>query len=140
MVDPKELVRRYYEEVVSTGAVDLVEQYVAEDYVEVHDGVRHALGVEGARDHIVGVRATYADLRLEVERQIAEDEWVATLLTMRGIHRGEWLGIPATGREIAVTTVNLDRVVDGKIVEHGGAANLLGPLLEAGALRPASPP
>jgi hypothetical protein len=33
-----------------------------------------------------------------------------------------------------VTAVNIDRVVDGRIVEHGGAANLLGPLLEIGAI------
>ena len=31
--------------------------------------------------------------------------------------------------------MNLDRVVGGRIVEHGGAANLLGPLLEIGAVR-----
>lgn len=81
----KWLVRRSYEEVVSTGAVDVLERFVSPDYVEVHDGERYALGLEGAREYIRGVRRTYPDLRLTVE---------------------------------------------------GGAANLLGPLLEAGAIRP----
>jgi hypothetical protein len=54
---------------------------------------------------------------------------------MRGTHRGEWLGIAPTGKPVEMTAVNVDRVVDGKIVEHGGAANLLGPLLEIGAVR-----
>lgn len=54
------------------------------DYVEVHEGVRHPIGIEGARAHVTGVRATYPDLRLTVERQIAEGEWVATVVTMRG--------------------------------------------------------
>jgi hypothetical protein len=35
--------------------------------------------------------------------------------------------------------VNIDRVVDGRIVEHGGAANLLGLFLEIGAIRIADP-
>lgn len=130
----KKLLRRYYEEVVSTGAVDEASRFVSPDYIEVHDNERHAIGVEGAKAHIRGVRHTYPDLRLIVEQQIAEGEWVVTRITMRGTHRGEWLGIRPTGRRIEVTAVNIDRVVDGRIVEHAGAANLLGPLLDAGAV------
>jgi hypothetical protein len=40
-----------------------------------------------------------------------------------------------TGRVLEFTGVNLDKVVDGRIVEHGGAANLLEPFLEAGAIK-----
>lgn len=130
----KELLRRYYEEVVSRGAVNDVARFVSPDYVEVHDNTRYAIGVEGAKEHIRGVRQTYPDLRLTVEQQIAEGEWVVSRVTMRGTHRGEWQGIKPTGKPIEVTAVNIDRVVDGRIVEHGGAANLLGPLLEAGAV------
>lgn len=134
----KELVRRYYEAIVSTGAVEELAEFIAPDYVEVHDGVRHRIGLEGARDHILGVRRTYPDLELRVEQQIAEGEWVVSRVTMEGTHAGEWLGIPPTGRRLTVTAVNIDRVVDDRIVEHGGAANLLGPLLAAGAVRPAA--
>jgi steroid delta-isomerase-like uncharacterized protein len=133
-VDAKALVRRYYEEVVNTGAVDEVARFVSPDYVEVHDNTRHAIGLEGVKQHIRGVRQTYPDLHLTIEQQIAEGEWVATRVTMRGTHLGEWIGIRPTGRVLEVTAVNIDRVVDGRIVEHGGAANLLGPLLEIGAI------
>lgn len=132
----KELVRRYYEDVVSTGAVEEVERFVSPDYVEVHGNARHAMGIEGAKEHIRGVRRTYPDLRLTVEQQIAEGEWVVTRVTMRGTHRGEWQGIAPTGRPVEVTAVNIDRVIGGRIVEHGGAADLLLPLLEIGAIRP----
>lgn len=131
----KQLVRRYYEQVVTNGIVDAVAEYVSEDYTEVHDNQRHAIGVAGAQEHIRGVRRTYPDLRLTVEQQISEGEWVVTRLTMRGTHLGEWMGMRPTGRSIAVTAVNIDRVVAGRIVEHGGAANLLGPLLEIGAIK-----
>jgi predicted ester cyclase len=77
-----------------------------------------------------------AGTHLTVERQIAEGEWVVTLVTARGIHRGEWRGITPTGRPIVMTGLNVDRVVDGRIVEHGGAANMLDALLEIGAVRP----
>lgn len=133
--EKKKLVRRYYEEVVSTGAVDEATRFIAPDYVEVHDNKRHAIGIDGAKEHIRGVRQTYPDLHLTVEQQIAEGEWVVTRVTMRGTHRGEWQGIKPTGKVVELTAVNIDRVVGGRIVEHGGAANLLGPLLEIGAVQ-----
>lgn len=131
----KALVRRYYETVVNTGEVAAIGEFLAPHYAEVHDNRTHAIGIAGAIEHVRGVRRTYPDLHLTVEQQIAEGEWVATRVTMRGTHAGEWLGIAPTGRRIEVTAVNLDRVVGGRIAEHGGAANLLGPLLAIGAVR-----
>jgi len=54
----KLLVRRFYEEVVNTGKVDLIERFIAQEYVEVSDGKKHVIGVEGAKAHILGVRQT----------------------------------------------------------------------------------
>jgi len=75
----------------------------------------------------------------EVVRQIAEGDLVASEVIMRGTHRGEWLGMAPTGKSVVVTAVNIDRVAEGLIVEHGGAANLLSPLLEIGAIRVVGP-
>ena len=133
------LVRRFYEEIVNTGNVDSIERFVAPEYAEVHEGKRYAVGIEGAKAHVVGVRQTYRDLHLSVEQQIAEGEWVATCITAQGIHEGSWLGIKPTGKPVAFSGVNIDRVVEGRIVEHGGAANMLGPLLDIGAIRLVGP-
>lgn len=131
----KLLVRRFIEEVVNTGKVDQIEDFISPDYVEIHDGKKHPIGIEGAREHILGVRQTYPDLTITVERQIAEGDWVATCITARGTHKGHWMGIKPTGRVVTFTGVNINRIDDGLIVEHGGAANLFGPLLEIGAIR-----
>jgi predicted ester cyclase len=136
----KALVRQYYEEVVNTGYVSVIDRFVSPEYEEVHDNVRYPLGIEGAKEHVLGVRQTYPDIHLTVEQQIEEGEWVVSRVTMRGTHLGEWMGMAPTGEAIEATAVNIDRVVDGRIVEHGGAANLLGPLLKAGAIRVVGPP
>lgn len=133
--DNKSFVRGYYEEVVNTGEVELIESFISPEYTEVYDGERNAIGVEGAKEHILGVRQTYPDLHITIERQIAEGDWVVSCITARGTHKGLWLGIKPTGKSVAFTGVNVDRVVNGRIVEHGGAANLLGPLLEIGAIK-----
>ena len=135
----KLLVQRYYEEVVNTGDVDRLGDFVSPDYVEVLGNVRHSAGPEGARQHILGVRETYPDLHLTVEQQIAEGQWVVTRITMRGTHKGVWLKMRPTGKKVEMTAVNIDRVAGGLIVEHGGAANIFGPLLEIGAIRIADP-
>jgi predicted ester cyclase len=135
----KILIRRYIEEVINTGNVDVIEQFVSPDYAEVFEGRRYPLGVKGAKEHILGVRQTYPDLKLTIEQQIAEGEWVATSIVARGTHTGVWLGIKPTGKFLTYSGVNIDRVVLGRIVEHGGAANMLSPLLEAGAIRVVGP-
>ncbi len=134
-IEKKLLIRRYIEEVINTGNIDEIEKFISPNYVEVHEGTRHPIGIEGAKAHILGVRQTYPDLHLTVEQQIAEDEWVATCITARGTHKGSWLGMKPTGKAVSFTGVNINRVVDGKIVEHGGAANLLEQLLEIGAIQ-----
>lgn len=134
----KRIVRRLIEEVVNTGNVALLADLVSADCVETDGKVRIVSGVTGMAEHVRAVRATYPDLVVTIERQIAEGEWVASVITARGTHRGEWLGMSPSGRTLVFTGVNVDRIVDGKLVEHGGAANMLEPLLEAGSLKPAS--
>jgi predicted ester cyclase len=77
--------------------------------------------------HVAGVRKVYPDLKITIEHQIAEGEWVVSVITARGTHEGEWLGMKPTGRTMVFSGVNVDRVVDGRLVEHGGAANMLMP-------------
>lgn len=131
----KKLIRSYIEEVINTGNVELMEKFISPNYVEVHEGKRYEVGIQGAKDHIVGVRETYPDLTLTVDQQIAEGDWVATCITAKGTHKGSWLGMKPTGKQVSFTGVNIEKIENGKITEHGGAANLLLQLLEIGAIQ-----
>jgi len=130
----KRLIRRYIEEVVNTGNVDEIERFISPDYCEIHEGKKHHVGIAGAKEHVLGVRRTYPDLILTMDRQIAEGDWVATCITARGTHKGSWLGMKPTGRPVCYTGVNIEKVENGRISEHGGAANLLLQRLEIGAV------
>lgn len=131
----KKLVRHYYLDVVNEKKLDELADFLSPDYVEVHNNRRYLIGIEGAKKHIVGVHETYRDLHISVERQIAEGDWVVTQVTARGTHVGAWLGIKPTGKDVEFTGVNVDKVVGGRIVEHGGATNMLEPLLTVGAVK-----
>ena len=134
-MEAKFVVKGFIEEIINTGRVEDIGIYISPDYEEVHEGVRHGIGIKGAEDHVLGVRKAYPDLHLTIDQQIEEGEWVATCITVTGTFENDWLGMKATGKKITYTGVNINRVVAGLIVEHGGAANMLGPLLEAGVVK-----
>jgi predicted ester cyclase len=133
--DNKSIVKNYIEKVINTGDVGLITQFISSDYVEIYNNRRFSIGIEGAIEHIAGVRNTYPDLKLSIDNQIEEGDFVATCYTMRGTHTCSWLGIKPTGKRMEVTGVNIDKIVDNKIVEHSGAANMFEGLLEIGAIK-----
>jgi predicted ester cyclase len=108
-------------------------KFVAEDIIDHNLPPDAPQGIEAYRQHLAAVRHTYGDFHLVIEAQIAEDEWVVTRVTVTGIHQQEWLGLKPGGKRITLTGINLDRIVDGKIVEHWGEANTLAALFQMGA-------
>jgi predicted ester cyclase len=133
-IDNKRIIRRYTDEIENTGDVSNIREFIAEDYVEVYNGERYEIGIKGAIDHVLGVRRVFPDLKLTILNQISESEWVVTTYSVTGTFKDEWFGMKPTGKPITFTGVNVDRIRDGKIAEHGGAVNLLDPLLKAGVV------
>jgi steroid delta-isomerase-like uncharacterized protein len=67
----------------------------------------------------------FTDRNVTIDVEVAEGDLVTGYQTWRGTHTGEFLGIPATGKTIKVTAVDILRVADGKFVEHWGILDLL---------------
>ena len=132
--DNKTIIRRYIEEIENTGDISKIREFISEDYVEVYEGDRYKIGIKGAIDHVLGVRRVYPDMKLTIENQISEGEWVVTIFSVTGTFMDEWFGMKPTGNPITFTGVNVDRIKNGKIIEHGGAANLMEPLMKAGVI------
>jgi predicted ester cyclase len=78
----------------------------------------------------------FPDLSSTVEQQTADGEWVTTRATLRGTHLGDFMGIAPTGKTILTINISLDQVVDGRVVEHFGASDLMPLLVALGVLTP----
>jgi len=63
---------------------------------------------------------------------IAEEDKVVSRFTFQGTHTGEFMGIAPTGREVTVMQISIDRIADGKIVEHWGLVDQLSLLQQLG--------
>jgi predicted ester cyclase len=107
--DNKTIIRRFLEEIENTGDISNISEFISEDYVEVYEGERYKIGIKGAIDHVLGVRRVYPDLKLTIENQISEGDWVATTYSVTGTFTDEWLGMKPTGKPITFTGVNVDR-------------------------------
>jgi steroid delta-isomerase-like uncharacterized protein len=111
----KATVRRYIE------AVDRQDWAGAKELAAPNVRVRVG-GNDIDRDTWVGMgqmfAAAFPDGRHDITDVLAEGDRVVVRGIFRGTHKGAFQGIPATGRTIAVDMVMIDRVVDGRIVEH----------------------
>jgi predicted ester cyclase len=134
LAENKLLVRRYIDEIVNPNDLDRLGDFIGLDYIETGDSPEQPRGPQRAREHLIAVRTTFPDLNLTVGQQIAEGDWVVTRVTARATHLGTWMDIKPTGKRVKLHGVNVDRVVRGRIVEHGGAADMLIPLLQVGAV------
>ena len=132
--DNKTIIRQYADRIENTGDISMINEFISEDYTEVYEGKRYPIGIQGAIDHVLGVRRVFPDLNLSIQNQLSEGEWVVTVYSATGTFTDEWLGMKPTGKPITFHGVNVDRIQDGKIIEHGGAVNMFDPLLKAGVI------
>ena len=116
--DPKSLALRYYE-AWNTRNLSIPDEIFAPTFRIRDDGspIPVVNGPDGVKQRIVEYCAAFPDLQIEVQGMIAEGDTVVTTWTLRGTHRGEFLGIAASGNDIEVTGTTLHRIEDGVIVE-----------------------
>ena len=110
----KALVRRYMEEVLNRGDFTAVAQVFPDSGFVLNGQLLRPTDVEGMRAQLL---ERFPDFHLVIEEQIAEGDKVVTRVTFHGTHRGEYRGIPATGRSVSYGGVAIDRIQDGKVVE-----------------------
>jgi steroid delta-isomerase-like uncharacterized protein len=89
-------------------------------------------GLEAWRQFTAPFTEAFPDLRLTVEDIAAEGNTVAARVAFHGTHRGEFQGLPPTGKQVAFSSMEFNRVVDGKVEEHWVEINLLGLVQQLG--------
>lgn len=115
---PKELVTRFFIEGYVNRNYDFVMACMSEDYMDHSPaGARSNADAVGILKIVAG---QFSELRLKMLDVFAEDGMVATRVLYDGIHAGECMGIPATGKRIQFEALENFLVRDGKIVESWG--------------------
>ena len=130
----KAIVRQFVERVQNGGDLAALDVLAAPGYVNHSAPPGVPTDREGLRQLTALFRAAFPDGRMTIEEMVAEGDRVATRKTFRGTHRGTLLGIPPTGRAVAIGLIDLVRLADGQATESWSIADDLGLLRQLGAL------
>ena len=128
----KAVVRGYIEQVWNGRRPDLLDQYMVEDIVH-HDspGLTDRKSIQ---DFIATTQNSFPDFRIRIEAEIAEGDLVVLRQTMSGTQQGEFMGLPASGKQFSMIGVYIFRIAGGKIAELWGLSNSLGMMQQLGAI------
>jgi predicted ester cyclase len=103
-VESKHLIREYLEALSGHAKTEgLVDRYMDDDDL---------------KQHILQSEAAFPHYEVIAHELVAEGDMVAARCTFRGIHQGEFAGIPSTGKEVSSDFMIMYRLTLGKIVEH----------------------
>ncbi len=133
--ESKAVMRRYFEEIWNGRRLELLDELIAADYVN-HASPDPSLpsGPDGLKPVFAAVLETFPDIRFSVDDVVAEGEKVVTRWSMRATQRGEVMGVPATGKQVVLSGISIDRIVGGKIAEHWRVQDDLGLARQVGAI------
>ena len=129
--DNKAVVRACFEE-ASKGNYGALDSIVTADYVLHPEEVQ---GADGLKEMVEQYRSALSGLRVTIDQQFSEGDYVATRLTFTGTHDGDLMGTPPTGREVSFTGITISRCVDGRIAEEWELTDTMSLLGQIGALQ-----
>ncbi len=136
----KALFRRFVEEVFNKGNVSTIDEFLAPNFVE-----REVLppgtpsGREGVKQLTMMFRTAFPDFNVSIDDMIAEGDKLVARTTWSGTQKGEFMGIPSSGKRVSFDVIDIIRISEGKGVEHWGVMDSSALMQQLGVI-PAGPP
>jgi len=128
------IVQRFIDDVINHGRYEVCDEIVAKDFLELDPLPGQRQGREGLKEVIAMMRAAFPDIHWVTDESISSGEKVVTRFTWTGTQRGDFLGIPATGRPVTVKGVVIDRLVDGRMTDSRILMDTFGMMMQLGVI------
>ena len=131
----KAIIRRWLEEGWTNGNLSVADELIDPDFIaHVAGGQAVPSGPDGVRQIVTAWRTGFPDGRMVIDDLIGVADKVVIRMTWRGTHQGDFYGIAPTNRQVSVTSIGIDRVVNSKIVEGWGEVDMLGMYQQLGVI------
>jgi predicted ester cyclase len=133
--EAKAVIRRWNEEGWSGGKYELAYEIIA-PVMTVHGAGGQPVnsGPDGLIDLIKTWRTAFPDGSMSIDDIIVDEDLVAIRNTWHGTQKAPFYGIPASNKWVDVTSIGIDRVINGKVVEGWGELDMVGMMQQLGAL------
>jgi steroid delta-isomerase-like uncharacterized protein len=115
--DNAAIIQRFINEVINQGRYEVCDEIVAQDFLELDPLPGQRQGREGLKEIIAMLRSAFPDIHWITDESISSGDKVVTRFTWTGTHRGDFLGIPATGRPVTVKGVVIDRLTESRMAD-----------------------
>lgn len=129
--ESKAILQRYIA-VVNERDLGAIDEVVAKDFVAHHFPPGLPRGPEGVRQYTHFTLTAFPDVHINPEDVVAEGDRVSLRFTFSGTHKGEFMGRPATGREVSIGGMAMARIANGKLVEWWEYPDMLGMMQQLG--------
>jgi steroid delta-isomerase-like uncharacterized protein len=126
----KAVIRRVLEEGMNKRNLSVIDELYAD--CVYHSPAVGELRGEAYRQFVKSVIDAFPDARMTVKDQLAEGDKVLTRWSLTATHRGEFMGIAPTGKQVSITGMCIDNIVNGKIVEEWEEWDSLGMMQQLG--------
>jgi predicted ester cyclase len=138
--EAKAVIRRWNDEGWSGGNYDLAHEIIA-PVMTVHGAGGQAVGMgpDGLIDLIRTWRTAFPDGTMTIDDLIVDGDLVGIRNTWHGTQSADFYGIPASAKQVHVTSIGIDRVKDGQVVEGWGELDMVGMMQQLGAMPPVGP-
>ena len=130
----KEVVSRFIEEFKNKANHGIVDELMSPDFAHHLTDPRLPEGREGIKLLGQSIVAGFPDVHASVQELLADGDKVIERTQTTATHTGEFNGIPATGRQVGWTEIHIYRLENGKIAEQWTEIDLLGLLVQLGAI------
>jgi steroid delta-isomerase-like uncharacterized protein len=134
MSETPRAIRGHYHDAWNSGDTGAIDGIMAPEVVNHSPLPGQTPGVEGFKQALAWMRGGVPDLTITIDSSIEDGDLVSTRWTGRGTQTGMLMGIPATGRTVAVTGIDICRVRDGRIVEYWQELDTLSMLQQLGVM------
>ena len=130
----KTLVRRYFEAIDARRDPAVVDEFLSPDFVSHNPSPGFGSDREGQKGSFAHFLAAAPDSTHVIEAMVAESDTVVSRWTFHGTHENEFAGVAATGRQVSLSGINIDRIVDGKFVERWYEMDRMGLMQQLGVI------
>ena len=131
--DNKAIARRYVEEVFNQKNLATVDELNTPDFV-LHNASTTIQGREPYKQYLSMLFTAFPDMHITIEDMIAEGDIIAERVRVRSTHKGEYMGIPPTGKQATFTAIYIVRFANGKGVEVWANSDDLGAMQQLGVI------
>ncbi len=135
MAEGADLIQEFYDEMLSKGNMDAIDELVTDDVVDHEQGLPgQPEGKEGVRFFVNTMRGAFSDLRATMGPTVESGDMASAQVTITGRHTGEFMGVPATDKSFEIKSIDIVRFEDGKCAEHWGVTDNMALMQQIGAV------